>query len=119
MSAPAIRIDDLARPRLTPLARQMIADARPPEKLTPEAVLATARTATGLDDFGAPDFVGRLGIWCEAVDADAGLNAWGRAALFNDFIRLAINRLKVEDTIRRHPEILDIRIERPIISCAV
>lgn len=115
MRASAIRIDDLANPRLSPLLRDMIADARPPERLTVNAVIDAARAATGLDDFGAPDFAIRLGIWCESVNADTGLNPWGRASLFNDFVRLAINRLKIEDTIRRHPEILDIQIERPII----
>lgn len=115
MSAPVIRIGDLAQPRRSPLIEEMIATARPPERLRSEDVLAAARAATGLDDFGSMDFVERLDIWCESVDVDEGLNAWGRAALFNDFVRLAINRLKVEELIRRHPEILDVEIERPII----
>lgn len=115
MSAPAIRIDDLAQPRLSPLLQDMIAGARPPERLRVPDVLDAAKAATGLDDFGSPDFAVRLSIWCESVNADDGLNDWGRASLFNDFVRLAINRLKVEDMIRRHPEILEVEIERPII----
>lgn len=115
MSASHIRIDDLARPRLSPLLEGMIASAAPPERLTAQAVLDAASAATGLTDFGDREFVARLDLWCASVDADTGLNQWGRASLFNDFIRLAINRLKVEDMIRRHPEILDIEIERPII----
>jgi hypothetical protein len=116
MKPQTIRIDDLHEPRLTPMQRAAIASAADaPRTMTVEQVLEAARKATGLSDFGADDFRERLAIWLLSVEEDRGLGPLGRANLHGDFVRLASNRLRVEDTIRRHPEILEIPIERPII----
>lgn len=112
-----IRITDLARPELTEMQKGAIAaaEAAGPLPLQVEAILAIARANTGLTDFGADDFKERLQVWLDSIEADKGLGPAGRAGLFGDCVRLASNRLRVEDTIRRHPEILDIRIDRPIM----
>jgi hypothetical protein len=111
-----IRIDDLAQPRLTEMQQAAIASAAgAPGTLSVEQVLEAARKATGLDDFGADDFRERLALWLESVAEDRGLGALGRANIHNDLIRLASNRLRVEDLVRRHPEILEIELEQPII----
>jgi hypothetical protein len=86
-----------------------------PVSMTVEDVLDAARDATGLSDFGAPDFKERLGIWLQSITEDKALTGLGRGGLFSDCVRLASNRLKVEDLLKRHPEILDIQIDRPII----
>ncbi len=112
--APAIRIADLARPVLTDMQVAAIA-AAPPVAMEVEAVLAAARAATGLADFGAPDFRERLAIWLAAFDADKGLGPLGRAGLFGDCVRYASTRLRAEDIHRRHPEIADVAIDRPIM----
>jgi hypothetical protein len=80
-----------------------------------EAVLAAAQAATGLADFGAPDFRERLNIWLKSFDEDRGLNALGRANLFADCVRQASTRLRFEDAWKRHPEIAGIAIDRPIM----
>lgn len=82
---------------------------------TSEAILDAARTGTGLSDFGAMDFVERLDLWCQCVKDDAFLSPVSHAALWMMFVRYASDRLRVEDICRRHPEILDIEIDRPII----
>ncbi|WP_060978189.1 MULTISPECIES: sulfotransferase [Pseudomonadota] len=82
---------------------------------TSEAILDAARTGTGLSDFGAMDFVERLDLWCECVKDDAFLSPVSHAALWIMFVRYASDRLRVEDICKRHPEILDIEIDRPII----
>ncbi|AOG00563.1 MAG: sulfotransferase [Blastomonas sp.] len=82
---------------------------------TSEAILDAARTGTGLSDFGAMDFVERLDLWCQCVKDDAFLSPVSHAALWMMFVRYASDRLRVEDICKRHPEILDIQIDRPII----
>ncbi|MDE2597740.1 MAG: sulfotransferase [Sphingomonadales bacterium] len=109
-----IFLTDLARPVLNPV-EQATVDSAPPMALTPELVLGAAMAETGLSDFGAPDFRERLAIWLQALDEDKGLNDFGRASNAQSFIRFAANRLKIEDLLRKHPEITDIPIEKPII----
>ena len=110
----AIHIDDLAEPRLTDRQRAAIAGA-PPVRFDVESVLAAARATTGLDDFGADDFRQRLGLWLDSFDADADLTDLGRATLFGECVRYASTRLRLEDLLRRHPEIGQIAIDRPIM----
>ena len=110
------RIDDLAAPRQTPAALQAIAYANTqPVDLSRQTVLESARQRTGLSDFGAMDFLERLDVMLESAREDTGLNALGRKLFQDDMVRYASNRLRVEDLIRRHPEILAIEIERPIV----
>jgi hypothetical protein len=111
-----IRIIDLAAPVLTPTQQAAIAAAsRMPVSLTEDAVLTAARQRTGLSDFGAQDFCARLCVWLAAADEDAELNALGRATVFGNCVRVLSNRLRLEDLLKRHPEILDVEIRQPII----
>lgn len=80
-----------------------------------DTFLETARVQTGLSDFGLLDFVERLGVWCEAINEDIFLSPIGRAGLWAMILRYASDRLRVEDICKRHPEILEIEIDRPII----
>jgi hypothetical protein len=80
-----------------------------------ETILAAARAKTGLSDFGRDDFRARLALQCQAIEEDADLNALGRLGVFANLSRYAENRLRFEDLLRRHPEILETRIERPIV----
>ena len=108
-------INDLASPRQTPAALAALQAAEgQPVILTRDAVLDAARRMTGLSDFGHEDFLPRLDIMLRSADED-GLNAFGRTLFFNDMVRYAANRLRVEHMVARHPEILDVRIDRPII----
>ena len=111
-----IRISDLATPELTPIQMKIMEAAGGMSvEFTEEAVLAAARKATGLSDFGNDDFRERLAIWLQAVDEDELLGPVGRIGVLRDITRYATNRLRFEDLLRRHPEILEIEIERPII----
>ncbi|PLW82283.1 sulfotransferase family protein [Kineobactrum sediminis] len=114
MSAKTIRINDLGNPTLSELQRQAIANA-PEVTMDETAVLNEARNATGLSDFGAEDFRERLRIWLQSFDEDHDLGPLGRASLFGDAVRYAGNRLRLEDLLKRHPEIIDEPIDRPII----
>jgi Sulfotransferase family len=109
-----IYLTDLAHPVLNEI-EQATVDSAPPMDLTADLVLGAAMAETGLSDFGPPDFRERLDIWLQALDEDKGLNNFGRASNVQSLIRFAANRLKIEDLLRRHPEITQVPIEKPII----
>ncbi len=111
-----VRIHDLAKPELPPPVKEMMDAVRasPPE-FRESAVLGAAVEQTGLSDFGPEDFRERLGIVLEAMRADTDLHPFGILTNFNILVRYAVNRLRVEDAYRRHPEIEEVEIRRPII----
>ncbi|RYM12054.1 sulfotransferase [Sphingobium cupriresistens] len=113
-----IDITDLHHPVLTDIQKQVIAGAQAAADqivFQPAIILDAAQAQTGLSDFGADDFRERLAVWCQAIEEDVNASAVARANLFQMMIRFAATRLRIEDMVRRHPEILDIQIERPII----
>jgi hypothetical protein len=111
-----IRIDDLAQPQLNEAQRGALAWGEGnPVQLQPQAVLAAACARTGLSDFGAEDFRERLQLLCEEWDGDRALTAMHRAVLFGYLARYAGNRLLIHDTLKRQPQILNEKIDRPVI----
>lgn len=111
-----IRIDDLKAPVLTPMQKMVIDGfANAKVTFTESEVLGQAKERTGLSDFGPDDFRERLGVWLQAADEDADLGPMGRIRLFGDMVRYAANRLRFHDLIKRHPEILDVEVKKPII----
>jgi hypothetical protein len=113
-AADLIYLDDLAEPVLSEAEQQAFDSGRPTE-LSVEAVLAAARAATGLSDFGAEDFRERLAMWMRSADEDKGLADAGRQGVFDLSVRYAANRLQLEDLLGRHPEIAEVEIDRPIV----
>jgi hypothetical protein len=114
LSPEEIRITDLARPIYSALERQAM-DAAPIVVMDLRAVLDKASATTGLSDFGPPDFRERLALWLQCFDDDTGLNRLGRAGAFDQCVRYAMCRLRVEDLLARHPEIAEIKLDRPLI----
>ncbi len=112
-----IVIDDYANPRFSPEARAMLdaIAASPVLPLEPAALMAIASEQTGLDDFGDDWFRTPLEIACEAIPREAGLSAVGRVTAGMSLVGMLSNRLRLEDLLRRHPEIEQVPIERPII----
>jgi Sulfotransferase family len=111
-----IRISDLAAPLLSPAQEAAIAfAARNPVTLDEPTVIDAARRATGLSDFGTEDFRERLRVWLAAADEDTELNPLGRMTVFNNAVRVLANRLRLEELLRRHPEIHAVEIRGPII----
>jgi hypothetical protein len=78
-------------------------------------LLAVASEQTGLGDFGDPWFRQPLGVLCDALRTEAQLSPAGVVSIWSQLLQLLKNRLLVEDVIRRHPEILDVPIEAPIV----
>ncbi|WP_417622355.1 sulfotransferase family protein [Parasphingorhabdus sp.] len=109
-------IDDMLAPILTEQQSAALEGAAMASfDFSSDAILAAAAGQTGLSDFGAMDFVERLDLWCECVREDKFLSPVSHAALWTMFVRYAADRLRVEDICKRHPEILAIEIDRPII----
>jgi hypothetical protein len=114
--AERISIDDLTAPRLSEAQRQAIAAMEAnPVALSEDAVLAAAREATGLSDFGPDDFRERLRRLIDEWNGDMRAYALKRAMLLGYAVRHASNRLLIQDILTRHPEIHDEPIERPIL----
>ena len=116
MASEKIRIEDLANPVLTP-AQKAALDYAETQKvdLSIPAVANAAEEATGLSCWGPDDWKERLGVWFDEMNADDNRTALGRMILFGDCVRYATTRLRINDLLERHPEIHDVKIERPII----
>jgi hypothetical protein len=112
---PDIRIDDLAKPVLTPMQQGALAYAeKNPVVFDENALMTAALEQTGLSDFGADDFRARLRVQLQSIEEDRDLGALGRLGVWSNLLRYLCNRLRFEDLLRRHPEILEVKIERPI-----
>ena len=119
---PSVRIDDLADPRYPPEIgpiRAAMAEMATELVLEPEPLMAAATQATGLDNFGDDAFRERLEVLCRALRTEAGLSSVGLTSSVGLITQLLANRLLVEDTIARHPEVLDLEIRRPIVICGL
>jgi hypothetical protein len=116
MQSELIDIADLSEPVLTPLQQKALAGAAAyPVQFSRGAILEAARAETGLSDFGETDFEERLEVWLRAIEDDVDASDVTRLNLQQMCIRYAATRLRVEDMIRRYPQISEVKIDRPII----
>src|SRR5207249_2716541 len=65
--------------------------------------------------FGLDDFRARLNLLLDEWNSDADLTNLQRLTLFGYVTRYAANRLLIQDLLKRHPEINEQKIDRPII----
>jgi hypothetical protein len=115
-------LDDLADPRFSPAIETLragLVELAPLCPLEPDALCAAAMEQTGLDDFGSGSFRPRLEVLCRALRHEADLSASGVVSWYSQLLQVLKNRLLIEDTLARHPDIHDQRIERPIIICGL
>jgi hypothetical protein len=117
-----VAVDDLAQPVFSEEVRSvfaLMADAGAGVELASEPLMAAASAQTGLDEFGADDFVERLDVLCRALRTEADLSSAGMFAQQALLIGLLRNRLLIEDRVRRQPEILDEAVRAPIVICGL
>lgn len=81
--------------------------------LSAERLVATARERAGLADFGDDSFREGLDRLAASLEG-AGLTDLGRRITRARLVRLLVNRLRIEDVYRVHPDIDEQRIERPL-----
>jgi hypothetical protein len=79
-------------------------------------LMAQARAATSLEQFGEDSFREALEILVASADAEARFNAVGRAAFDAQIVGFLSSRLQVEDWYARHPEIDEQEIAAPLIG---
>ncbi|MCV7215089.1 sulfotransferase [Mycobacterium crocinum] len=77
-------------------------------------VLADAQRKEGLTEWGPGEFEEPLGVLLDDYPS-AGLNAIGEHILRSGIVHSLRMRLRTQEWIRRHPEILDEQIEAPIV----
>ena len=112
----AVRIDDLRDPRRTPEEQSLFDLAlRMEVELDADAIVARARTETGLEDLGDTDVIVRLRAQVDAVEQDTGLSGLGRYIVRDRLVGLVTARLRLEDFVRRHPEALAVELAPPVI----
>lgn len=82
--------------------------------LSAESIIATARSQTGLETFESDSFREGLDILVRGINAEPRVTPEGAARLEAQMIQMLTNRLRVDDTLRQHPEILERPIEKPL-----
>lgn len=74
-----------------------------------------ARAATGLDDFGSSYYREGLERTVDALNTEAELNDLGRVMQHATISNALIQRLKIVETYKQHPEIADEVVEGPVV----
>lgn len=83
--------------------------------LSEAALLDQARRSTGLDDFGSSTFLDGFRSLLDSLNTEAHLTTIGRLIARGDIVMLLENRLGIVDWHKRHPEIGEQPVDRPII----
>ncbi|MBB3033554.1 sulfotransferase family protein [Alteriqipengyuania lutimaris] len=86
-----------------------------PSRLEKTALMDHAAAETGLDDFGDPWFEQPFGVLLDSIREEARLNTAGEFAARLQFGKVLRDRLLAFDWFRRHPEILERSIKRPVV----
>lgn len=92
------------------------------ETLIADSLVAQAVGAAGLDDFGGDSY--REGLAVLVADLNAGAakgwhNDAGIARAANDIRHWLTNRLRVEDYLKQHPDLLSRPVERPVFVMGI
>lgn len=81
-----------------------------------EGLLALASEQSGgLTDFGPGNYREALGVLFDSLRREADLSAQGAQLLHGKLLAQLVNRLVIQDYCRRHPEILEERIDDPLV----
>lgn len=87
--------------------------------LEEEQLLEKARRMTGLSDFGDDSFRAPLGVLLRAYEEESELTPFGRLLVRVSTLNLLCNRLRVQQMLSEHPEILELPIRRPLFIVAL
>ncbi len=94
------------------LGRLLRLERRP---ITLDGVLSEARRKAKMSDFGDDAFLEPLEVLVDSINREAALNPVGRTIIRGRIVGVLVNKLVAHDTIEKHPEILDIPVEEPIV----
>ena len=82
--------------------------------LDEKTLLNRAYKQTGIESIGSESFHEALRVLLKSLESDAHLNFIGRVCAHSDILRMLCNRLRMEEDRRRHPQIADQIINRPL-----
>ena len=85
------------------------------DRVTVDEVVSRAADATGLDDLGDPAWQEGLDVLLDAVEQEAALNDIGRMILRTWIDERLVNRLRLTEWVRTHPEVRDEKVAAPIV----
>lgn len=83
-------------------------------RLDEAPLFAAARKKTGLSDFGENSFHQGFAKLLNSLEGEAELSTLGRVIARASIVDLLVNRLRMAQVFRQHPEILEGEIRRPI-----
>lgn len=86
----------------------------PPVSLSEKPLLAAACRRTGLSDWGDESFRAPMKILLESFEEEVKDNPLGRLLIRGFVINVLARRLRIQDELKRHPEILREQIRRPL-----
>ena len=86
-----------------------------PARLEKDALLESAARSTGLDDFGDSWFEKPLDVLLDSIAREAKLNPSGEFSAMKQFDKVLSERLWAQMWFKRHPEILERAIARPVV----
>ena len=82
----------------------------------PDDVLKLAQQSTGLTDIDSDSWREGLALVLDELNTDPAFAAHGRDRIIEDAVAALARRLRVHDYIGSHPEVLDVPVERPLIT---
>jgi hypothetical protein len=83
---------------------------------TPDDVLKLAQQRTQLTEIDGESWRPGLAILLEELNSSPVVTPQGRENQIDQYITAVANRLKVHDYVGKHPEVLDEKIERPLVT---
>ena len=83
---------------------------------TPDDVLKLAQQRTGLTEIEAQTWRPGLAILLEELNSSPVVTPQGREQQLDQYVAALSNRLQVHDYVCQHPEVLDEKIERPLVT---
>ena len=78
-------------------------------------LVSRACERAALDDFGGDECREGLSLLVETCESTPGVNPGGREFVYGQFVDALWNRLRVIDYVKAHPEVVDQRVERPLV----
>jgi len=82
--------------------------------MTVDDVIAAARAQTGLTEFGDPAILEGLEILLKSYAEEAKFTERGSQIAHAELVTQLSNRMKIEDWLAKHPELLDRPVEKPL-----
>ena len=79
-----------------------------------QELIANARQQTGLSRLGDDGITEALTRLVDALNSEAKLNERGAQSVENNLVDALANRMRVEDYLDRHPELLERPVEKPL-----